>query len=139
MNRADFQALADVRLAEATALVTLTPPLPDAAYYLAGYAVECGLKACIAKRVNQHDFPDKQLTADSYSHNVDTLLRAADLVAVLAADFNSNPNLGDNWEVVRNWSERSRYERHSLAKAQELIDAVAHATDGVLTWIKGNW
>ncbi len=25
------------------------------AYYLAGYAVECGLKACAAEMTNQHD------------------------------------------------------------------------------------
>jgi len=29
----------------------------EAAYYLAGYAVECALKACIAKQTKRHEFP----------------------------------------------------------------------------------
>jgi HEPN domain-containing protein len=53
MNREDFQQLAESRLKEARAL--LTAELPDGAYYLAGYAIECALKACIAKRTQQHD------------------------------------------------------------------------------------
>jgi hypothetical protein len=48
MNRAEFQKLSDLRLHESKAL--LTAGLPQGAYYLAGYAVECALKACIAKR-----------------------------------------------------------------------------------------
>ena len=36
MNRADFQQLADLRIAEASTLLTLPVPMPDAAYYLAG-------------------------------------------------------------------------------------------------------
>ena len=40
VNKADLEQLADLRLAEAVALLGLTPPMPDAAYYLGGYAVE---------------------------------------------------------------------------------------------------
>jgi len=47
MNRNDFQQLADVRIDEA--VVLLDQGKYDGAYYLAGYAVECSLKACIAK------------------------------------------------------------------------------------------
>ena len=46
MNRADFQRLADVRIDEAGVL--LAAGRWSGAYYLAGYAVECALKACIA-------------------------------------------------------------------------------------------
>lgn len=59
MNKTDLEQLADLRLAEAAALLGATPPMPDGAYYLAGYAIECALKACIAKLTAQHDFPDK--------------------------------------------------------------------------------
>ena len=48
MNRADFQKLAEIRLEEAATL--LNAGKFDGAYYLSGYAVECGLKACIAKQ-----------------------------------------------------------------------------------------
>ena len=47
LTRSDFQQLADVRAAEAAAL--LAAGRWDGAYYLAGYAVECALKACVAK------------------------------------------------------------------------------------------
>jgi hypothetical protein len=77
MNRADFQQLAELRLLEARAL--LAAELPDGAYYLAGYAVECGLKACIAAKTREHDFPDKKLVEKSYSHDVEKLLDAAGL------------------------------------------------------------
>jgi hypothetical protein len=63
MNRTDFQQLAELRLREAEAL--LAAGLPDGAYHLAGYSVECALKACIAKRTQLHDFPEKKLVNDS--------------------------------------------------------------------------
>lgn len=43
LSRSDFQRLADVRIAEAKVL--LDAGMWDGAYYLAGYAVECALKA----------------------------------------------------------------------------------------------
>ena len=55
MNRSDFQQLADVRIDEAAVL--LVQGKYDGTYYLAGYAVECGLKACIAKRTERYAFP----------------------------------------------------------------------------------
>jgi HEPN domain-containing protein len=45
MNRFDSQKLASLRLREAKAL--LAAGFPEGAYYLAGYAVECALKACL--------------------------------------------------------------------------------------------
>ena len=55
MDRKDFQELSRVRLKEATALLRLG--LFDGAYYLAGYSVECALKACIAKGTQRFEFP----------------------------------------------------------------------------------
>ena len=77
MNRTDFQRLATLRIAEAQAL--LAAGFPAGAYYLAGYAVECAIKTCIAKNVQQYDFPDKDRVNQSYSHNLVQLLRAANL------------------------------------------------------------
>ena len=73
MNRKDFHQLAELRLKEARAL--LAAEFPDGAYYLAGYAVECGLKACIAKRTREHDYPDKKLVNKSYTHDVEDCWR----------------------------------------------------------------
>src|SRR5439155_18484686 len=57
MNRADFHKLTEIRMREAKVL--LARKCYEGAYYLAGYAVECALKACIAKRTQAHDFPPK--------------------------------------------------------------------------------
>jgi HEPN domain-containing protein len=55
MNRGELRQLAETRLAEAQIL--LRAGMWSGAYYLVGYAVECGLKACIAKGTKQDDFP----------------------------------------------------------------------------------
>lgn len=65
MNRLDFQRLAELRLSESTAL--LAAGFPDGAYYLAGYAMECALKACIAKRTREYDFPEKILAITTFT------------------------------------------------------------------------
>ncbi|MGD0616750.1 MAG: hypothetical protein ABSB67_03725 [Bryobacteraceae bacterium] len=72
MDRRDFQRLATTRLREAGAL--MKHRLTDGAYYLAGYAVECALKACIAKKTQRHEFPDKRRVDASHTHNLIQLL-----------------------------------------------------------------
>jgi HEPN domain-containing protein len=81
MNRIDFQQLAELRLKEAKAL--LAAGFPEGAYYLAGYAIESGLKACIAKRTQQYDFPDKKLVNDSHTHDLGKLLDLGNLCTSL--------------------------------------------------------
>jgi len=63
MNRAELQALAELRISEAQALLTLPAPMPDGAYYLAGYAVECALKACIARGYGPEEWPETWIRA----------------------------------------------------------------------------
>src|SRR5262249_38608106 len=133
------QQLADVRIAEAQALLTLPVPMPDGAYYLAGYAVECALKACIAKGYGPEQWPEKQFIADCHTHEILKLVKPAWLEGTGAADAAGNPNLRTNWSIVQDWSEGSRYERHSRAKAQRLYNAITHAADGVLPWTKVRW
>lgn len=61
MSRRDLQTLANLRLREARVL--LRAKEFNGAYYLSGYAVERGLKACIAKLVRKHDFYAKKQSA----------------------------------------------------------------------------
>jgi hypothetical protein len=77
VNRRDLQFLARSRLTEARALLSASHP--DGAYYLAGYAVECGLKACIARRTERHEFPDKRTVDASHTHNLRDLVKVANL------------------------------------------------------------
>ena len=108
MNREDFQGLSGARLKEARAL--LDAGFPDRAYYLAGYAVECALKACLAKKTLRYDFPDKKVVFDSYAHSFTTLVEVAKLESAVLEQRNQDPLFQINWQVVLKWSELTRYQ-----------------------------
>src|SRR5260370_39782670 len=96
MNRRDFQRLEELRVMEAGALVRSRKEI--GAYYLAGYAVECALKAWIAKAKKRHEFPPKSdYVRKVYTHNLEELLRIAGLEKQLEADSRANPDLAINW------------------------------------------
>jgi hypothetical protein len=137
MNRTDFQNLSELRLRESKAL--LAAGCPDGAYYLAGYAMECALKACIAKRTQQHDFPAKKLAIDSHTHDLAKLLDLAKLKGDLDAEFLTNPHLDAQWEIILRWSEESRYDRRMAYQAQDLLNAIEDGTGGLLPWIRARW
>jgi hypothetical protein len=84
-TRRDFQQLARLRLREARQLIGSGNP--EGGYYLTGLAVECALKACIAKNTRRHDFPPNQgAIRDIYTHDLPKLIGAARLQAALDAD-----------------------------------------------------
>jgi len=138
MNRRDFQSLARLRLKEARTL--FKAGLPAGAFYLAGYSVECALKACIAKKVRRHDFPDKATVARSWRHDLRELVNTAELGPELERELEANPQFSANWGVVKDWSERSRYRTDTtLIKARDMIRAVSAPTHGVLRWLIPRW
>jgi|688.fasta_scaffold436896_2 hypothetical protein len=139
MHHMDFQRLADSRVQEATALLELTTPLPNGAYYLAGYSVECALKACIAKQFGQGEWPRKDFVLKCHTHDLNKLFECADLTSLRDAEFRQNVLFGQNWSIVKDWSELSRYETHSLREAQELVKAIQDIDHGVLRWIRQYW
>ena len=57
------------------------------AYYLVGYVVECALKACMAKQMPRHDFPDRSKSKQWYTHELKDLLEIADLQVKLDQTF----------------------------------------------------
>lgn len=136
MNRADFQALADTFSDEAAAL--LTAGKWHGAYYFAGYAVECALKACIAKLTRAEDFPPREVR-DYYTHDIARLRKTAGLDAVWKTEVGANPTFQTYWSVAESWDEESRYARKSEVEARDLYQAIADPTDGVLQWIRGHW
>jgi HEPN domain-containing protein len=138
MNRTDFQKLAEMRIEEAEAL--LKAKKWAGAYFLAGYAVECGFKACIAKKTKRHDYPDKDFAARCFTHKVEQLVLQAGLQTVFQAARNADADLDLNWTLVKDWDEKARYERkRTRAQAQGLYDAVTDSAHGVLPWIKSRW
>lgn len=111
----------------------------DGAYYLAGYAVECALKACIAKSTERYEFPDKARVNSSYTHDLDQLLDVARLSKTLEVARGRHPQLASNWRLVQKWSEGARYERSTEIEAQALVQAIKEPKDGVPPWLKTHW
>ena len=137
MNRTELQQLAEERVRDAEAL--LKAGQWSGAYYLIGYAAELGLKSCIAKLVNEHDFPDKKLALRCYTHEMDVLVDVAELGAQRKTDMTGNPIFAKNWQIVKDWDEESRYKLWTELEARELFLAVTDATNGVLPWIRLRW
>lgn len=138
MNRRDFQNLSRLRLREARLL--LKSRYYEGAYYLAGYSVECAIKACIAKNVNQYDFPNKQLAIDSYSHKIEQLIKVAGLTPQLTAQINANRTFEINWSLVTDWSEKERYTPIvTRQKARDLYSAITSRRNGIMTWLRRLW
>jgi HEPN domain-containing protein len=114
----------------------------SAAYYLAGYAVECGLKACVVAYLKRHIeviFRERRFSERCWTHDFEELLRLAQLMAQRDADAAANPPLQFNWQVVKNWSESARYERKTRVEAEGLYRAVTDPVSGVLPWIRSRW
>lgn len=138
MNRNDLHRLVRLRLTEARVL--LKNDQYDAAYYLAGYAVECALKACIAKQFKRFDFPDKKLVQDSHTHNLEQLLSVSGLKSLHKSEMQANVDFAVNWAVVRDWSEQARYTfGRSAAEAYDLYVAITARRHGILKWLKKHW
>ncbi len=82
--------------------------------------MECALKACIAKQVQKHEFPDKTTVQKSHVHDLEKLLGVAGLRTRLDADARTNQALEVNWSVVKDWSSESRYLRSGSGKLNSL-------------------
>jgi hypothetical protein len=138
VNRTELHALADIRIADANVL--LDGGRYQAAYYLVGYAVECALKAAVAKQIREHDFPDRKLILDSYTHDLSQLLAISGLKPQLEARVSADKTFEVNWTTVKDWNESSRYDTTITdVKARDLFTAVTDRGHGVLAWLKTLW
>jgi hypothetical protein len=136
ITRSDFQKLAECRIKDAKAL--LKQKRWDAAYYLAGYAVECALKACIIRRVLRPDewFPSPDFSKRCFTHNLDTLRTLANLDPSLEGDG----DLSENWNTVNDWNEEKRYEiSQTEVSVKDFLQAITDKKHGVLTWLRKHW
>jgi HEPN domain-containing protein len=140
LNRIDFQNLAQERLDDGKAM--LAAGRNSAAFYIVGYAVECALKACIAKKTGAGDWPPpaNEIRDGYYTHDVKKLLRVAGLETDCRTRSASNVNFANNWATVSEWNEERRYESGtSFQRASELINAIEDVTDGILPWLQMHW
>jgi hypothetical protein len=71
--------------------------------YLAGYAVECALKACITKKTKRHDFPPNiKAIGEYYTHELEKLVKGAELGGLLKAKEDSDVQFNLIW-LKRYW------------------------------------
>jgi len=104
-----------------------------------GYAVECGLKACIARLTRAEDFYDKNLARKIFQHNLAELANYARLSAVIEQSGRGDPVFQANWAQVSLWNEESRYETHTQTEAEQMIRAVQDPDHGVMRCIRQYW
>ena len=84
-------------------------------------------------------FRERKYIEKCWTHDIGTLVDASGLEAIRLADANANPALGVNWGFVQKWSEKTRYQFTPEQEARTLYDAVTHAVNGVLPWIRNRW
>ena len=122
-----MQSLATTRLRDSKAL--LGRKRWSGAYYLCGYAVECGLKACILRYLGESgavsgDQLYLRRLADCWTHDLVKLVNLAGLDADFGAARGANPALNTFWVVTKDWNETSRYEEKTEAEARAWLESV---------------
>ncbi len=137
LKRLDLQHLAESKLSDA--LLLFAHGRFSNSYYLAGYAVEIGFKACISRQILSDTLPDKNFVTKIYQHNLKELVGLAGLQGALRNQENLDQTFAANWGIVAGWTPECRYEAIDKFSAQLLLQAVNHNASGVLPWIKVHW
>jgi hypothetical protein len=137
VRREDLQRVAQAKIDDAAAL--LKQGRASNAYYLEGYAVEIGLKACIARQISAETIPDQNFIRSIYDHDLRKLIKVAGLSAQHKHAQDSNSDFVVNWAIVCEWGPEERYNILDLGTAQIMLAAITDETRGVLPWIKAYW
>lgn len=150
MNQADLWGMAEQRILDAKAL--LEGGRWEFAYYVAGYAIECGLKSCILARMIHTGwiFQEKSKMDDCRTHDFGKLVGLAGLtnelnqqLAASAADAQARGGpiggaFAGHWGTVTQWESTSRYIPRTETQAKALYEAITDK-EGVLEWIRRFW
>jgi hypothetical protein len=142
VSRAELQQFAAARIDDAKAL--LDAQRWQGAYYLSGYAVECGLKSCVLAHIETTGriFKDKaylQSLPKCWTHSLNELVQLAGLDGERKRDMSASPGLFTNWSIVLEWTENSRYEPKTQQDAEDIFKAITDPANGVLPWIQRHW
>jgi len=142
VNRTDLQKLAQATLDDGLALLAVKRW--GGAYYMSGYAIECGLKACLLRHLGESasvfgvEGHLKEL-GKCWTHDLVLLVKLAGLDTDFGLARGANATLGAYWGVAKDWKETSRYEEKTEAEAKALCEAISHKPDGVYLWIQSRW
>jgi hypothetical protein len=137
LKRADLQAIAQSKIDDAI-LLSANGRFSNA-YYLSGYSVEIGLKACIAAQVSAETIPDKAFLRGVLNHQFPLLIGLAGLAGPLKEQQDKDAQFASYWAIVNEWSPDCRYETKDSMSAQLMVQSVSHPDSGVLKWIKAHW
>jgi hypothetical protein len=137
LTKSDLEKLAHVRLEDSQLL--LHAGRSSSAYYLAGYSVELGLKACISKLIQPNVIPEKAFVNAIYTHKLDNLLSVAGLLPQFNASVKTDTEFAAYWAVTSKWTEESRYEFWDPIAATTLLGAIQEPNHGVFQWVKKQW
>ncbi len=144
-----LQKLAHQRLADAAVLVATDQP--DTAFYLAGYAIECALKAAVCRTLDQDDFyqSDRTNKGNRYvqdrvfrefkTHNYSDLLVLSGLSTKFERACLDDLQIDSAWSFIEQtrWSEQSRYELGT--KTIDIASAFTNAVELIVLWISKHW
>ena len=137
MDRANLQKLAVMKFSDAKLLCEAGSH--SNAYYLAGYAVELGIKAIIARRFKADTIPDKVFVQDIYSHNLQKLIELTGIAEEFRRELQRSDAFNAKWGIAIRWTESARYEMIEPSEAQSLISAIGDAEAGILQWLMRQW
>jgi len=131
IDRESLAGLADLRMREARALHAAG--FGVGATYLAGYAVECLLKAAICKTLDWD-----HLLGTFQTHDLEGLL----LYSGLDRRLRENPNVLESFtRLKRHWSPELRYKSATTEDgltADQFLQWVEDPRAGVATWLRNN-
>ena len=132
MNRLELQLLSQERLFDAQSLIAASRW--SGAYYLAGYSLEGALKSSVLLYIEQTGiiFEDKKFVEKCWTHDLEILVKMADLEAKRGIAISANALLGTNWLIAKDWDESYRYRSSTQQQAQSLYNAVSDPTNEVL-------
>jgi len=108
-----------------------------ASYYLAGYAVECALKAYICTLSLKDTFPPKRVEKSHYIHDFVTLIDTANLKRIFDTAKDGDKNLNTAFSIIKDWSPDIRYDEISM-DAKKPNDFIL-ATKEFLKWLQTNY
>jgi hypothetical protein len=75
----------------------------------------------------------------SYTHDLEKLVKVAQLYPTLETARRSDPVFANNWLVVKDWSEESRYQKYNKQEAIAIYLAITEPNQGVLQWVQQHW
>lgn len=137
MNSDDIVRLSEERLSDAQAL--FAAGRYEGAYHFAGLAVECALKAHIARFTGVGDFPDRDWAQAVWTHDLNKLLAAAVNPVLPLKKLPEWVAKSPAWLQLAQWSVDSRYDPPGTVTKEEVagfLDLVADAKGDLVSWLR---